>query len=136
MWTSPVRFAVAPAVFAAAALAASGLAWSGEHQRATNLIKTELSGLPDKEANVLILEVAPGWTIDRHIHPGHIFVYVEDGAIEVSVEGQEPQTVAAGEAFHELPDRPMTARNLSSSEGARLVIFQVGEQGAPLTVMR
>ncbi len=71
----------------------------------------------------------------RHrVGGGHIFVYVLEGALEIDVEGRELSRIEAGGAFHEIPDRPMTAKNVSATEGARFVVFQVGEQDKPLTV--
>jgi quercetin dioxygenase-like cupin family protein len=100
----------------------------------TPLLKTELEGFEGMEANMAVVEVGPGFVTERHIHPGHVFVYVLEGAIEIDVDGQAPLTVAAGEAAHELPNQPMTGRNVSSAEGARFVVFQVGKAGEPLTV--
>lgn len=90
--------------------------------------------MDEMEANVVRFEVEPGWETARHIHPGHVFVYVTEGAIEIAVEGLEPQTVSAGEAIYELPDRPMVGRNVSTTEGAKFMVFQVGPVGEPIMV--
>ncbi len=42
---------------------------------------------------------------------------------------------APGDVLHEIPGRNMVANNISSTEGARFLVFQVGEIGKPLTVM-
>lgn len=116
------------------AVAPQSPASAGGHQKVTKVLNATLQDMPGKEANIVLFEVGAGWTIQRHFHPGHVFVYVMEGALEIDVEGREPARVEAGGAFHELPDRPMTAKNVSSSEGARFVVFQVGEQGKPLMV--
>ena len=91
--------------------------------------------LPDNmEANIVRLEVGPGFETERHLHPGHVFVYVLEGAIDLIVDGKEPVHVSAGEVAYEEPNQPMVGRNASSTEGARLIIFQVGEAGKPLQV--
>lgn len=100
----------------------------------TPVLETELQGEDGMEANIVRFEVEPGWETERHIHPGHMFVYVTEGAIEIDVEGQEPFTVSPGEAVYELPDKPMVGRNASSEEGAKFVVFQVGPSGEPLMV--
>ncbi len=90
--------------------------------------------MENMEANIVLFEVEPGFETERHIHPGHVFVYVLEGTVEVDAEGQDPIQVSAGEAAYELPNLPMVGRNTSSTEGARFVVFQVGEAGKPLMV--
>ena len=104
------------------------------HAETTQILKTELEGEQGREANIVRFDVEPGWEAARHIHPGHVFVYVTEGSIEIDVEGQEPKTVSADEAFYELPDKPMVARTASTTEGASFIVFQVGPTGEPLMV--
>ena len=125
-----------------AACAATGLFMSGAlipasavaDAHITSVLTTELEGMDGMEANIVVEKVEPGWETPRHIHPGHVFVYVLEGTIEIAVEGEEPRKVSAGEAVYESPNKPMIGRNVSSSEGARLVVFQVGPAGEPLMV--
>jgi quercetin dioxygenase-like cupin family protein len=100
----------------------------------TQVLKTELQGEEGREANIVRFEVGPDWETDRHIHPGHVFVYILEGTIEIDVEGKDRQTFSAGEAFYEVPDLPMVARTAGSEEGATFVVFQVGPTGKPLMV--
>ncbi len=100
---------------------------------ATTLLTTELEGMDGMEVNIVNFEVGADWVTDRHIHPGHLFVYVTEGSIEVAVEGQEPRTISAGEVFHEKPDQPMVGRTVSA-EGARFTVFQIGPTGEPIMV--
>ena len=100
----------------------------------TQVLKTGLQGEEGREANIVRFDVGPDWETDRHIHPGHVFVYVTEGSIEVDVKGKEPQTYSAGEAFYELPDLPMVARTASTDEGAKFIVFQVGPTGEPIMV--
>lgn len=121
---------------AAGLLAATALVptSAGAQAQTTQVLKSELQGEEGREANIVRFEVEPGWETARHIHPGHLFVYVTEGALEVSVEGKEPQTISAGEAIYELPDQPMIGRNASATEGAKFIVFQVGTTGEPLMV--
>ncbi|WP_265519391.1 cupin domain-containing protein [Nitratireductor luteus] len=107
---------------------------SADETSTTPVLKTELSGVEGTEANIVLFDVAAGWETQRHIHPGHVFVYVTEGSIQVDVDGEEPRTFAAGEAFYELPDKPMVARTTSADEGARFIVFQVGPTGEPIMV--
>jgi len=98
------------------------------------VLKTELKGVEKTEANIVVFDVDPGWETQRHIHPGHVFVYVTNGTIEVDVEGEDLRTVSAGGAFYELPDKPMVARTASAGGGAKFIVFQVGPTGEPIMV--
>ncbi len=125
--------AIAMAAFTSSlAIASQAPAFAESDSNVTKVLTTELEGLPGMEANIVLFEVGPGWSTINHIHPGHVFVYVIEGVVEINVEGRDPSRIEAGDAFHEVPDRPMIATNLSASEGARFVVFQVGEQGKPL----
>jgi quercetin dioxygenase-like cupin family protein len=124
------------AVFATSCLIAGTLGPTSAAAQAetTQVLQTVLQGEEGREANIVKFDVEPGWETERHIHPGHVFVYITEGSIEVDVEGKEPQTYAAGEAFYELPDLPMVARTATSDEGASFIVFQVGPTGEPIMV--
>ncbi len=99
-----------------------------------SLLKTPLAGIAGKEANVVLLDVGPGWTIDNHSHPGHVFVYMIRGSIKIEVEGEPARVIGPGDVLHELPNRNMVSNNISSTKGAKFLVFQVGDIGKPLTV--
>jgi len=126
------------ALFAAAAafcfLSAQGAAAHEVKPAVTKLLNAPLDGIAGQEANVVLFEVAPGWTLAKHSHPGHIFVYMLQGSIKIEVEGEPAQVLSAGDVLHEIPGRNMVANNVSSTKGARFLVFQVGEIGKPLTV--
>jgi quercetin dioxygenase-like cupin family protein len=103
-------------------------------EKITPLLKQKLEGVDNMEATIALVEADPGWATERHIHPGNVFVYVLEGSVELDVEGQDPVKLGAGEAGYELPNQPMIGRNLSSTESARLIIFQVGEAGKELMI--
>lgn len=111
----------------------SSLAHDAE-TKITGLLNMPLGDIAGKDANVVLFEVEPGWTIANHFHPGHIFIYMIEGSIEITVEGSEAETLSTGEAAYEVPDMNMVARNLSSTEGAKFVVFTVGDIGEPVTV--
>ncbi len=127
------------ALFAAlAAFSFVGAQGAGAHEiepAVKSLLNTPLSGIAGKEANVVLFAVAPGWKIDNHSHPGHVFVYMLQGSIKIEVEGKPARVIRPGDVLHEIPDRSMVANNISSTEGARFLVFQVGDIGKPLTVM-
>ena len=126
------------ALFAAAAafffLGVQGAAAHEIKPAVTKLLNAPLDGIAGQEANVVLFVVAPGWTIANHSHPGHIFVYMLQGSIKIEVEGEPAQVLVPGDVLHEIPGRNMVANNISSTKGARFLVFQVGEIGKPLTV--
>lgn len=140
-WTAKAEVSPRKALSHILALSAAGALMalvapvaSAQETTTTPVLKTELQGEEGTEANIVLFDVAPGWETERHIHPGHVFVHVTEGSIHVDVEGEEPQTYSAGEAFYELPNKPMIARTASSDEGAKFIVFQVGPTGEPIMV--
>lgn len=126
-----IRTFAAASLLALAGVSASAAAGGVEK---TAVLKTGLEGAEDMEANIVEFEVGADWETKRHFHPGHVFVYVTEGAIEIDVEGREPRVVSAGEAIYELPDRPMVGRTAGTADGAKFTVFQVGPRGEPLMV--
>ena len=124
--------AIAASALVSAAALVSTTALGGE--KVTPVLKSDLQGLDGMEANIVLFEVDPGFQTERHIHPGHVFIYVMEGTIEIDLDGQDTIRASAGEAIYELPDMPMIGRNASSTEGARFVVFQIGPTGKPLMV--
>jgi quercetin dioxygenase-like cupin family protein len=127
------------ALFAAAvALSFVGAQGAVAHEikpAVTKLLNQPLAGIAGQEANVVLFSVAPGWTIGKHIHAGHIFVYMLEGSIKIEVEGAPTEILSPGDLLYELPGPSMVANNVSSTKGARFLVFQVGGIGEPLTVM-
>ena len=99
------------------------------------LLNMPLAGIAGKEANVVLFDVGPDWKIDNHSHPGHIFVYMLEGSLKIEVEGEPTHVLSPGDVLYEIPDRNMVGSNVSSTEGTKFLVFQVGEIGKPLTVM-
>lgn len=128
------RAAAASGLLVAAAIAPTGVVAGQGEAKTTGVLSADLVGEPGTEANIVKFVVEPGWETERHIHPGHVFVHVTEGTIEVDVDGEPSRTVSAGEAFYELPNKPMVARTASSDEGARFTVFQIGPKGEPIMV--
>ena len=98
------------------------------------LLSQPLPDIDGKVAKIVLFDVAPDWTIANHFHPGHIFIYMLEGTITISAEGQEPRTLGVGDVVYEIPDVNMVAGNVSSTEGAKFVVFVVGNVGDDVTV--
>ena len=100
----------------------------------TGLLNMPLDGIAGKESNVILFEVGPNWTIGNHFHPGHVFVYMLEGSITIDLDGLEAQTLSPGEVVHEIPNHNMVANNVSSTEGAKFLVFTVGDIGGDVMV--
>ncbi len=103
--------------------------------KVTPLMKEALSGLPDKEGTMLIVEYAPGMSSEKHRHDAHIFAYVLEGAVTMQVEGSEPVTLKVGDSFYESPDDiHLISKNASTIERARMVVFSLSAKNAPIVI--
>ena len=97
------------------------------------LLQETLTSLANQEVTVMTLTAAPGTAATgAHQHPGPVFAYVLKGEIESQVEPEPPKVYRAGEVFEEPPMHAHRLfRNLSKTEPAELLIFQVGEKVSP-----
>ncbi len=105
------------------------------------LLQEPLSNLINQEVSVTKLGGAPAITTTPrpaprpHQHPGPVFAYVVKGAMEIQVDPDPPKVYHAGEAFYEAPMHAhRLSRNVSDTEPAEVIVFQVGEKGQPLAV--
>ena len=89
-----IRNAAASAIVATAGLM---LAQAPGIQR--TFIQQQDISIPNREARVARVEIAPGKSAGRHTHPGEEISYVIEGELEVEVEGKPPVKVKAGESF-------------------------------------
>ena len=99
------------------------------------LMQEPLAEMPDSEVTVITLTVAPGATSPPHKHTGPVFAYLLEGEIENQVDPNPPQKYKAGEFFYEPPMHVhRSLRNLSNTQAAKLLIFQIGEKGKQFTI--
>ena len=86
---------------------------------------------PTQEVRVLTATFQPGDRTVTHTHRFPVTVYVLQGAFTLELEGREPLTVRAGEAFVEPPHVKMTGFNHSAGEVTRVVIFYASAPDTP-----
>ena len=107
------------------------------------LLKTDLADARGKEVTLIYEEVPPAPASlkkneypkgGKHYHTGHTVVYMISGSLVLDYEGKPPMTVGAGDIFEELPGQVIQGKNASTTEWARIVVFQIGKKGEPLTV--
>lgn len=99
------------------------------------LIQEPLAEMPNPQVTMITLTVAPGATSAAHKHTGPVFAYLLEGEIENQVDPNPPHRYKAGEFFYE-PAMHVhrSLRNLSDTQPAKLLIFEVGEKGKPFTI--
>ncbi len=99
------------------------------------LMQEPLADITDRVVTVITLTVAPGEVSPPHEHIGPVFAYILEGAIENQVEPDQPKTYNAGDFFYEPAMHVHRIfQNLSKTEPAKLLIFEVGEKGKPFTI--
>ncbi len=102
--------------------------------KATPLLKTTLAGMKGKEVNIVHFAAPPGFVGGKHFHTGHVFVYILEGSLIMEMEGDAPRKLEAGDVFQEPQGRTMLVRNLSTTHGVKLLVFQIGDAGNPLMI--
>ncbi len=99
----------------------------------TMLLQAPLEGMEGKEVIIEHVALPPGFVGGRHFHPGSVFIYVLEGSLTLEMEG-DTLTINVGELFQEPLQGVMQARNLSTTDWAKIVVFQVGDAGNPMMI--
>jgi quercetin dioxygenase-like cupin family protein len=101
----------------------------------TSLMQKTLPDYPGKDGVVVRIEFPPGHVDGAHRHDAHVFVYVLEGTVEMQVEGGKPVILNAGDTFYENPqDVHPIGRNVSKTKPAKLIVFFLKNQNAPLVL--
>jgi len=95
--------------------------------RITPLLKTALTDTADKQMVVLLAEVPPDETGVGHYHPGDEVIYVLEGSVTFTVDGQPDVTLQAGETCH-IPAKHVHLGK-TGSNGLKFLSIQVEETG-------
>ena len=98
----------------------------------TNLQRHDLSA-PGREVIQVRVDIGPGVTAPRHIHPGEEIVYMLEGLLEYRIEGRPPVVLKAGEVLFIPAGAIHAVKNVGSGNGAELATYVV-EKGKPLVV--
>ncbi|MGH9815480.1 MAG: cupin domain-containing protein [Candidatus Acidiferrales bacterium] len=99
------------------------------------VLSKDLTGLPGKEGLMITVEYAPGGSDPIHRHNAHGFVYVLEGSVVMQVRGGKETILTPGQSFYEGPeDVHVVGRNASQTKPAKLLVFLVKEQGAPVLI--
>ena len=109
---------------------------AGQEQtvKRTELMRVPIEGYEGKEAVIYTAEFAPGATAPRHSHPGQEFIYGLQGTLIIEPDGGPAQTVTAGETVTQPPNHVHGARNGSTSEPGKALVFLLADKGKPLAI--
>ena len=102
--------------------------------KATTLLETPLAGVKGKTVIIKHFEFPPGHVGGWHTHTGPVFVYVLEGKLTIDTENTGSQSISAGELYQEPIGTKMQARNQSTTEPTKIIVFQVSEEGKPMMI--
>ena len=89
---------------------------------------------PGREVIQNVVTISTEAPAIRHKHPGgEEIIYVLEGSLEYTVDGQEPTTVNAGEVFFVPADTVHAVRNIGTGDASELATYVV-EKDKPLLV--
>jgi quercetin dioxygenase-like cupin family protein len=100
----------------------------------TELLRKSISGIEGKEVIVFVADVPPGAVAGRHAHPGDEAIYMLQGALTFSPDGGQSFELKAGEITFNPAKHVHRARNVSSSEPAKVLNCMLAEKNQPLTL--
>jgi len=107
-------------------------------QQAPGLWRTDLQeqdlSIPGRTMLQSRVELAPEAPVVRHKHPGEEIIYVLEGTLEYSIDGQPPRTYSAGEALMVPAETVHSVRNVGDGNAAELATYVV-EKGKPFLVL-
>ncbi len=129
------RMAAVAAIVAVAG--AAGISGMKAQQAAPAVKRTVVlkqdTTIPGREVIMAVVEIPAGGAEGRHTHPAaEVYAFVQDGTMELEVEGQPTKTVKAGDVF----SIPMGVIHQGINKGTatvKLSVVFVAEKGKPLT---
>ena len=139
----PITFILKLVLAAVIALGAMGIegVYAQQEVKLLKLLKSNFAGGDNQLVTLTYEEVPPSPASlkpgqypegSKHYHTGHAVVYVIEGTLEIKFEGEMPRIIGPGGVFEELPGQVIQGKNTSTTEWAKLVVFQVTEKGRPL----
>src|SRR4051812_9424434 len=103
-----------------------------EPVRRTALLATVLEDEPGKDADVFIIDLAPGASTGNHSHPGSEIAYILEGTATVQVDGKTtPMTQRRGTVSYLKRNQLHNVTNASKSEPLKAVVFALYDKGKP-----
>ena len=109
---------------------------TGKANPAIKALLEQPAEVANREGRLTMITLAPGAALPgAHQHPGPVFAYIAKGEIENQVDPDPPKVYRAGDVFYEPPMHAHRLfRNMSQTEPAEVLIFQVAEKGQPVAM--
>lgn len=98
--------------------------------KVTPLLKSSVSGDPNKEAVMISVEWPPNATTGRHTHPGDEYATVLEGELLTRADGGEWRTIGAGQSYHQVAG--VVHETKAGEKPAKSIGVLVVEKGKPL----
>jgi len=99
----------------------------------TDLQEHDLS-IPGRHVIQNRVELGPDAPVVRHKHPGEEIIYVLEGTLEYTIDGQGARTYNAGEALMVPAETVHSVRNAGTGNASELATYVV-EKGKPFLVV-
>jgi quercetin dioxygenase-like cupin family protein len=107
-------------------------------QQAPGILRTDLQehdlSIPGRRVIQNRVELGQEAPVVRHKHPGEEIIYVLEGTLEYSIDGQAPKTYTAGEALMVPAETVHSVRNVGDGNATELATYVV-ETGKPFLVV-
>ena len=107
-------------------------------QQAPGLWRTDLQehdlSIPGRHVIQNRVELGPDAPVVRHKHPGEEIIYVLEGTLEYTIDGQDARTYNAGEALMVPAETVHSVRNVGTGNASELATYVV-EKGKPFLVV-
>jgi quercetin dioxygenase-like cupin family protein len=107
-------------------------------QQAPGLFRTDVQhsdlSVPGREVIQNRVDIGPEAPFVRHKHPGEEVIFVLEGTLEYTLDGQPPTTVSAGDGLTVPRETVHAVRNVSGGAAAELATFIV-DKGKPFLVV-
>jgi quercetin dioxygenase-like cupin family protein len=107
-------------------------------QQAPGLFRTDVQhhdlSVAGREVIQNRVDIGPEAPFVRHKHPGEEIIYVLEGSLEYSLDGQAPVTVQAGEGLTVPAEVVHAVRNVGNGPAAELATYVV-EKDKPFLVV-
>jgi quercetin dioxygenase-like cupin family protein len=95
------------------------------------LVQDQNLSVADRHAVQALAEFVPGGAAGRHTHPGEELGYILEGTLELTIEGQPPRVLKAGDAFFVPAGVVHDGKNVGSGP-AKVFATYVVEKGKPV----
>ena len=107
-------------------------------QQIPGILRTDLQehdlSIPGRMVIQNRVELGREAPVVRHKHPGEEIIYVLEGTLEYSIDGQAPMTYSAGEALMVPAETVHSVRNVGEGHATELATYVV-ETGKPFLMV-